>query len=105
MPPSAPSIALYVSVRGGDGDRLVGVAAPSCRAVELHDTSLEEGVMRMRPVELPMEVEDGIDMNPAGMHVMCIDPVASPQVGETVPVVLSFEQAGDVEADVVVETR
>jgi len=82
-------------------DRLVAAASPVARLVELHTHIMEGGVMRMRPVTA-IEVNPGEPavLRPGGLHVMLIDLVKPLRQGETIPLTLRFEKAGEVTLEV-----
>jgi len=85
-------------------DRLVAAASPVARVVELHTHIMEGGVMRMRPVTA-IEVNPGEPavLRPGGLHVMLIDLTRPLRAGETIPLTLRFEKAGEVTIDVPVQ--
>ncbi|MCA8878951.1 MAG: copper chaperone PCu(A)C [Rhodobacteraceae bacterium] len=101
------AIFMVISNGGGSDDRLVAAEAPVAQRAELH-THLEDanGVMRM------VEVEDGIAL-PAGQdhalarggdHVMLMG-LKEPLVdGSHFPLTLTFEEAGPITVDVVVDS-
>ena len=86
---------------GGAADRLVAASAGVSKSVELH-THIKEGeVMKMRQVEA-IDVPAGgmVHLKPGGLHVMFIGLKAPLKEGETFPLTLTFEQAGDMTVDV-----
>ncbi|WP_299444238.1 copper chaperone PCu(A)C [uncultured Rhodospira sp.] len=89
----------------GDSDRLVSATANVSDVVELHTHIKDGDVMRMRKVEaIDVPAGETTMLQPGGLHVMFIglhDPL---QEGETFPVTLTFEQAGDVDVDVIVKS-
>ena len=96
---------LAISNRGTVADRLVGASSPAARTTELH-THLREGeVMRMRPVPA-IEIPAGgtVTLQPGGLHLMLIGLGAPLKQGETVPVMLRFERAGEVRVDLRIES-
>jgi len=82
-------------------DRLVAAASPVARVVELHTHILDGGVMRMRPVTA-IEVNPGEPtvLRPGGLHIMLIDLARPLRQGETIPLTLRFERAGEVTVQV-----
>lgn len=99
-PPGAPVAAGYLTItnRGTASDRLVGGAAPFARRVEVHEMSVADGMMQMRPVADGLEIAPGTTatLSPGGTHVMFIGVTAPPRPGDTVPVTLRFRTAGEV---------
>ena len=73
---------------------LTGVASPAAASAELHATSMEEGVMRMRPVariELPAGAT--VKLAPGGLHVMLMDLKQPLKPGDKVPLTLTVQRA------------
>ncbi len=71
---------------------LVGVASPIAGFVEIHETSSHGGVMRMRAVpRVALAANQPVELKPGGYHVMLMSLQQSLNVGETVPITLSFE--------------
>jgi len=88
---------------GGD-DRLVSASAPICERVEMHTMKLEGDVMRMRQLDA-IELPTGktVELKSGGMHLMFVGLKAPLKVGESFPMKLRFEKAGEVTVDVKVE--
>ncbi len=92
--------AFYVTiVNTGAADRLVAVASPVAGKAELHESVSVGGVMRMRGVaDLAIPAGGTVKLAPGGYHVMLIALTQPLTVGQSVPVTLTFEKAGAVEA-------
>ncbi|WP_291296725.1 copper chaperone PCu(A)C [Elioraea sp.] len=85
-------------------DRLVSATSPVARVVELHTHMMDGAVMRMRPVSA-IEVNPGEPavLRPGGLHIMLIDLARPLRAGETIPLTLRFEKAGEVTVNVAVQ--
>jgi hypothetical protein len=98
--------AAYLTVRnGGDAaDRLVGVVSEVADRAELHSSVVQDGVMRMRPVDA-VEVPAGGEavLEPGGLHVMLIGLKAPLEEGDSFALTLVFEDAGEVEVVTTIE--
>ncbi|WP_421990170.1 copper chaperone PCu(A)C [Roseococcus sp.] len=96
----------FFSIRntGAQADTLVAASSPAAARVELH-TSLREGdVMRMRPVEsIPLPAGGSVALAPGGLHMMLIGLTRPLVVGQTIPVSLRFERAGQVTVNLTVQ--
>mgnify|MGYP000440745100 CR=1 FL=1 len=80
-------------------DRMIAVATPRATSSEVHEMSMDGGVMRMRAVEGGLSVPAGetVALAPGGLHLMFFG-VTQPLVeGESIPVTLTFANAGDIE--------
>jgi len=90
---------------GGTPDRLMGVRGDIADRVELHTHIHEDGVMKMRPsgpIEVP--ANGHVMLEPGSYHVMMIGLKAPLVEGETFPVTLVFEKAGEVAVEIKVES-
>ena len=89
---------MAISNRGAAADRLLSASSPAARAMELHSMVRDGEVMRMRPVD-GVEIRAGqtVTLRPGGFHLMLIGLSQPLRQGETVPVTLRFERAGDVQ--------
>ncbi|MCL6283423.1 copper chaperone PCu(A)C [Ruegeria sp. 2012CJ41-6] len=87
-------------------DRLIGVAADISSRAELH-THREsgDGVMQMIHVEEGFEIPAGEShaLQRGGDHVMFMGLTQPMEHGDTVPVTLIFERAGEVQVDIPVD--
>ncbi len=72
--PGQPVAAAYLTLRSSTNLRLVSARSEVARAVEIHEMSLTDGVMRMRHLE-SLDVPGGheIRMTPGGIHLMLLD--------------------------------
>lgn len=91
-------------VNGGGADRLVSASAGVSKSVELHVMKMEGDVMQMRQVDaIDLQAGKTVELKPGGYHVMFIGLKAPLKVGDTFPMKLKFEKAGEVTVDVKVE--
>ncbi|MBH0237677.1 copper chaperone PCu(A)C [Methylobrevis albus] len=106
-PPGARVGGGYLTVvnAGGTDDRLVSATSPASARVEIHEMSVTDGVMVMRPLPegLPMPAGATVALAPGGLHLMLIDLAAPLVEGERVPVELTFERAGTVSVELAVD--
>jgi uncharacterized protein YcnI len=84
--------------RGAEPDRLIGGTVEVAKKFELHETSIEGGVARMRPVEGGLLIRPGetVELKPGGLHAMLVDLARPLNEGETIRGTLVFEKAGSV---------
>lgn len=96
----------FITLRNsGAADRLVAARAGIARTVELHTHLHENGVMRMRPVEaIDLPANGTVTLEPGGLHIMLIDLQQPLNRGDTVPITLVFEKAGEVQAQLAVQS-
>lgn len=95
--PGAPVGAAYFKVtnNGTAEDTLMALSSTAVGAAELHETTMENGVARMRPVG-PQVLSGGQSLvaEPGGLHVMLTDLKAPLVAGQTLPLTLAFKFAG-----------
>lgn len=84
---------------GTQPDRLVGGSIPGSGHGEVHEMSMEGGVMKMRPVDggVPIAPGQTLELKPGGYHVMFMGLTKGLKEGEGVDGTLVFEKAGTVE--------
>ena len=106
-PPGAPSLAGYLTlVNASDApDRLLGASADFAERVELHATTMDGDVARMRRLEDGIEIPAGatVALAPGGTHLMFVGPEPGIVVGDELVVTLVFERAGRTEVTFEVE--
>jgi hypothetical protein len=73
---------------------LTAVASPAAGSVELHSMSLEDGVMRMRPVaRIELPAGKPVKLAPGGLHIMLVDIKQPLKPGDRVPLTLTVQRA------------
>lgn len=91
--------AAYLHLRnpGSAALRVVEVTAEGVQRVELHETSMEDGLMRMRPVD-GVEIPPGevVTLRPGGLHLMLMGVTRELSAGDELPLVLHLEGGGRV---------
>jgi copper(I)-binding protein len=86
---------------GGDADQLVGGECSTAKAVEVHKTTVTDGVMKMEPVpSVEIPARGDVQLEPGGLHIMLIELNRSLAPGDTLPITLHFEEAGDVDLEI-----
>ncbi len=82
---------------GTTADKLLSASSPAAATVEIHETTMVDGMMGMAPIEA-LEVPAGgqAELAPGGYHIMLIDLTQELKAGDTVELTLTFEQAGEV---------
>ena len=98
------AVFMTIKTNGNTADRLIGAASPDAETVQIHNHSMVDGVMRMRPVDgVAIPAKGEAVLAPGGFHIMLIG-LKAPLFEETViPLTLEFEKAGKVEIEAVIE--
>ncbi|TMN25283.1 copper chaperone PCu(A)C [Pseudoxanthomonas sp. X-1] len=95
-PPQAPSAAGYLTLvnAGAEADRLLLVSSPMAARVEIHESRMDGGVMRMRRLDgLDLPAGATVALAPSGAHLMLIGPRQPLLAGQAIEVVLRFARA------------
>ena len=66
---------LTIENKGTAPDRLIGGSAAIAGKFEVHEMTMDEGVMTMRPLDKGLEIAPGktVKLAPGGYHVMLMD--------------------------------
>jgi periplasmic copper chaperone A len=102
-PKGATTAAAYMTItnKGTAPDRVNCVSSDASAQCQIHTMDMENGVMKMRPVEGGLEIKPGetVTLKPGGLHVMFIDLKHPLMQGKTVEATLKFDNAGTIEVD------
>ncbi len=90
---------------GKEADRLIGGSLIVAGQFEVHETRMQDNVMRMRRLEKGLEIPAGatVELRPGSYHVMFIGLQSGLKEGERVNGTLIFEKAGKVEVEYKIE--
>jgi len=104
-PGGAKSGAAYVEIEntGNEADQLVGASSDVAAMTEVHQMSMDGGMMTMKPagaVDIPAHGK--VELKPHGLHVMLMGLKKPLAEGDTFVVTLTFAKAGSVDLQVVV---
>jgi periplasmic copper chaperone A len=96
---------LTVTNTGTTSDRLIGAESNAAKMVQIHEMTMDNGVMKMRPVPGGLEIKPGqtVMLAPGGYHVMFMGLKAPFVQGQHVDAILEFQKAGKVKVDFLVE--
>jgi copper(I)-binding protein len=87
-PKDASTGAAYLTVTntGTTAEHLNCVSSDAAAKCQIHEMSMDNGVMKMRPVEggLPVKPGESITLKPGGFHIMLVDLKAPLQQGKSV---------------------
>ena len=102
---SAGGAFLTIYNSGTKPEILVGGSSPASTKVEVHETSIEDGIMKMRHLHQGLTIPSGetIEMAPGGHHIMLIGITEPFTEGDSIPLTLEFKNSGtvDINLDVV----
>ncbi|RXG89668.1 copper chaperone PCu(A)C [Bradyrhizobium zhanjiangense] len=89
---------LTIENKGSAADRLVSVSADIAGKAEIHEMAMDNGVMKMRPLDKGLLIDPGktVKLAPGGNHLMLQELKGPFKQGDRVPLTLQFEKAGKV---------
>ena len=95
--PGQVSAAYFEVKNHGASDKIVSASCDCAKATELHDMKMLDGTMKMVPVaSIDVPANGDMKLKPGSYHVMLIG-LNRPLVdGETLPIQVKFEKAGEV---------
>lgn len=98
---------LIIKNGGATPDKLVSVSTEVAGRTEIHEMSMTDGVMKMRPLPdgLPVPANGTVALKPGSYHLMLLDLKRPLKEGETFAGTLTFETAGTVDVTFAVEGR
>jgi copper(I)-binding protein len=99
--PSGAKVAagyLRITNTGREPDRLAAASMSLATRGEVHEMTMQNGVMHMGPVAGGLAIEPGktVELKPGGFHVMFLDLKGVLKEGQSIEVILTFEKAGSV---------
>jgi periplasmic copper chaperone A len=84
----------FMVLTSAKGAELVGVSSPVAGVSELHEMTMDGGVMKMQArASLALPAGVAVELKPGGYHLMLMDLNKTLTVGATVPVALTFKDS------------
>ncbi len=92
---------MTVTNTGTRPERLSCVSSDASAKCQIHEMIMDNGVMKMRPVEGGLEIKPGetVTLKPGGFHVMLVDLKAPLQQGKTLEATLKTDDGGTVQVE------
>ena len=82
----------FMQLQSSQDAKLISAQSPVAGVVEVHEMTMDGGVMKMRAVpSLALPAGKAVDLKPGGYHVMLMDLKGQVKEGDTVPVTLVVE--------------
>lgn len=96
-PGGAKTGVVYMTIinNGGIDDQLVAASTPVAGEAQVHEMTMDNGVMKMRPIPA-LDVKPGatVKLAPGGYHVMLLDLKRPLKDGDSFPLTLTFAKSG-----------
>ncbi|KAF1032013.1 MAG: hypothetical protein GAK37_00604 [Pseudomonas sp.] len=92
--PGQPSSGAFMTVTADTDSKLLSVASPVAKTVQIHEMSMKDDVMRMGPVDsVALPAGKPVKLDPEGYHVMLIDLTGQIKEGDQVPLTVTVQDA------------
>lgn len=92
--PAQTMSAAYMELTSKGGATLLGASTPVAEDADVHEMSLEGGVMKMRAVpQLALPAGKMVSLRPGGYHIMLMGLKRQLKPGDTVHITLRIENA------------
>ena len=93
--PAQKTAGAYAELTSTVDAALVSAASPLAERVELHSTTFDKGVMRMRPVDrIELPAGKTVKLAPNGIHLMALGLARQLKQGDKLPLVLTIQAPG-----------
>ena len=106
-PAGAMTGAAYMMIdnKTSAADRLIGASSDIAAKAQVHEMSMDNGVMKMRELTEGLAVPAGgsVALKPGSYHVMLIGLKKPLTAGDSFPLTLEFEKAGNISITVPVQ--
>ena len=106
-PTGATTGAVYMTLanKAKTADRLIAASSDVAGKLQIHEMAVVNGVMQMRQLAngLPVPAEGSVVLKPGSYHVMLIGLKKPLTAGQTFPLTLTFEKAGNISITVPVQ--
>lgn len=102
----APSAAFMEIKNKGAADKLVSANCDCAKSTELHNVKMIDGAMKMYKVDaMDIPANGELKLKSGSYHIMLIGLTRPLVAGETVPLKLKFEKAGEVTVNAKVKDK
>jgi len=103
--PGNPGAAYFTLRTNKTPMRILGISSPQIQRIELHESEMQGGRMRMGPLEDNSFGAEGVRVfEEGGAHAMLFNINPAVRAGGTVRIIFDFDNAPDVTMDVPVES-
>jgi copper(I)-binding protein len=98
LPPSVPVRAGYMTIHNPSqiAVSIVAIRSDAFASVEIHRSVMQDGMMRMDPVEsLQIAPGERLQLAPGGLHLMMMQPVEATRPGEDIQIILQLDDGSE----------
>ncbi|WP_236182835.1 MULTISPECIES: copper chaperone PCu(A)C [Pseudomonas] len=92
--PNQSASGAFMTVTADSDSKLLSVASPAAKDVQIHEMTMKNDVMSMGPVKsVDLPAGKAVNFDPNGYHVMLMGLTAQLKEGDSVPLTLTVENA------------
>ena len=103
--PGRPAAGYMIVHNQGDADKIISASSPAANRIEIHTTTIKDGVMRMRSAKhVDVPAKGSVEFKSGGFHLMIFGLKPSVKQGSKLPLTIMFEKAGPVKMELAVKT-
>jgi len=101
VPAATVGVVYFEIVNAGPADELLSIESPVADHAEMHNSSMKDGMMEMRPVKSVKVPANGrVKFASGGLHVMLVGLKQPLTAGQKFPLKLEFRVAGTINQEV-----
>jgi len=102
--PGRPAAGYMIVHNQGDADKIISASSPAANRIEMHTTTMKDGVMRMRATKhVDVPAKGSVEFKSGGFHLMIFGLKPSVKQGSKLPLTVVFDKAGPVKMELVVK--
>ena len=95
LPGSTTSVAYFTVHNHSDIDLVMTqVSSPQFKRAQIHQSKLDDGIMRMRRVEqILIPAAGNVELAPGGYHLMLLEPVVELEAGQPISLLIRYSDS------------
>lgn len=106
LPPNVQATAAYMALKSDIEDKVLSASSDFASKIEIHNTSMHDGMMSMQPVEsIHLPANQTVELKPHGTHLMIMGLKDALKENQDVTITLHLEKAGHIQVKASVERR
>jgi len=92
--PAQRATGAFMQLSSATDQALIKAASPAAKSVEIHEMTMERGVMKMRGIDrLEIRAGQKVDLQTGGYHLMLLDLHAPLKAGDMVVIALTWQDS------------
>ena len=97
---------MTIQNKGGQADKLVSAETDAAGRVEIHQTTIENDIARMAPVDaIEIPANGTVELRPGGYHIMLMDLKRDLVAGDSLAITLTFASGKQVTVEAAIQEQ